>query len=178
MIEGTNTNATEAALRAAGVRRQTQLWVLGPLVVHGNPEQLPEWMPAQVNTERLEIALIEAATGKPEDEVGPTEIAAVLHDAMLSVRWKAEITDLYLWACASAVARYNGSTVDEVWQTLGLTPVPDEDVVEPEGRLFRTRIELCAEIRRRVAAAARRRLCEVEAGVCGRRQAACGRGPE
>jgi hypothetical protein len=128
-------------------------FLMGPIIVDNSSgwhEVMPRWMPLQVQAERVEIALGEAAW-----PVGPTEIAAVMYAAVMAAPMSGETVDLYCWATANACARHYGKPVAEYWDKLvsGPRSIEDREVVKPGGRLFETYRELAGEIRRKVIAA-------------------------
>lgn len=125
-------------------------FLAGPLVVHqcGWTDTLPAWLHDAVSAERIGIVFGET----PQYIVGPAEIAAVMYPATLEAPMRHYYADLYIWASAHAHAKRKGIDPAEFFKTLNMTPIRDDDVLRPGGRLYETYRELAHDMRRRVIA--------------------------
>ncbi|MCG5238404.1 hypothetical protein ACIU1J_32165 [Azospirillum doebereinerae] len=139
-----------AELGGATLTADARRYLEGPLVVHaagGWENDLPDWMPAQVRAERVDIVLGGAAW-----IVGPTEIAAVMYAATCAAPLAHGYAELYLWGTVHAMVRHSGRSAADLWAMLGGQPVTDRDVCERGGRLWHLYQPLAETIRRRVIA--------------------------
>jgi hypothetical protein len=133
-------------------------YINGPVIVHAQggytAMDLPEWMVPQIRVERLEIIL----GLQPDMIVGPTEMAAVMHNASLIAPFNRETGELYLWAGSHARSKYENCAREVIWAKLSKdTPmITDDDVIRRGGRLFMDYRELAHEIRRKVDRNAKR----------------------
>lgn len=122
----------------------------GPLIVHQSAwmDSIPDWMPRQAMMERHEIVF-----GDAPWIVGPTEIGAVMYPRTMEAPMRSDMTELYLWATATACARHYKKPIAKYWKDLaGQRPIPDKEVIVRGGRLWHEYSDLSHEIRRKVIA--------------------------
>jgi hypothetical protein len=135
----------------------------GPLVVHASAwnDSRPEWIAQQVGAERVGIVFGQT----PLYIIGPAELTAVMYGASLDAPMGHYHADLYIWASLQATAVWKRRDPVDWARELGLELMPDDQVLQPGGRLHHIYSELAHDVRRRVIAqqAERERIANREA---------------
>lgn len=155
LLASMNSKVAAAAVEAFDIvplSADDRRFINGPIVVHASggytADAVPDWMWSQIRAERIEIIL----GLQPDMIVGPTEMAAVMHNASLIAPFNRETGELYLWAGSHARSKYENCAREVIWAKLSKdTPmITDDDVIRRGGRLFMDYRELAHEIRRKV----------------------------
>lgn len=156
---GMNPAVLSVLMEMGGVSKDEIRYATGPIVIHENGwgDTLPEWIGPQVKAERMEIVLRDAQAGMKSEDVGPTELMAVLYPATMASPLDHETTQLYLWASSKAISRHKSISADEIAEMVGSEVIADEEVYSLEGNLNRRYRMICSEIRRKVIEESKRR---------------------
>lgn len=133
-------------------------YLAGPIVLHESAwmDTVPKDLLRAVSAERLRTVQAERA-GQAKWRVGPIELACVMMPAMFEAARPTDLSDLYLWATAHAMAEVRGRPIEQTWADLEGDPVSDEVVLNPRGRCYHAHRDLTHEIRRKVIRLAKER---------------------
>jgi len=158
---GAPAELTSMLAEMGGVKRQSgsdldgMRYLRGPLIVYDSPwmADIPPWMKQAAMAERHEIVFGCPSGSDSPYLVGPAEIAAVMFPRMMEAPMPNDMSELYLWASATASARHYNRPIAEIWQSVGGRVITDDEVIVRGGRLWQDYQSLSHEIRRKVIAA-------------------------
>lgn len=124
----------------------------GPIVIQQSQwmDIVPDWLLQQIIPERIDIILSEHEAGKIGWRVGPAEITATIMPACMDAPMPYELSEIYLWASACAVAKRDNRTAEEVWHSINNHPFPENDITKSGGRYFYDYQRISSDIRRAV----------------------------
>jgi hypothetical protein len=112
-----------------------------------------------VDVERLAFhqrALIAFGGGAPGEMVGRAEIVTAMGNLIDDGEVPPEYIEIFRWASVDTLSAIQGHTKEQVLaqkDKAGWKAIPDDDVVNPAGRLYATYQEICTSIRRETIAA-------------------------